>query len=302
MKTPDLNFLYVLQALFEDRSVSRAGLRLGLTQPAVSHALSRAREIFQDDLFVRVGAVMAPTPVGERVAMGSSRVLALLQKEIWEAQAFDALNTTRTFTVCMSDMGLFTILPFLLHALREKAPNATLKPIPLPSQKLAAALEEGSSDLAIGYLGKLGANLYQQTLFRRQLVVIVRRGTEKRSNDYMTLERFIESKHVISGTLAVSNQLLEKELRRQGAKLNVGVEIPFVIAVPSIVESSDFIAAVPRELAERMATHSQLDIFPMPVTLPDITIKQFWHALYHHDVGHRWFRALVATTVTPLIA
>jgi DNA-binding transcriptional LysR family regulator len=296
MQPPDLNFLYVLQALNDERSVSRAADRLGLTQPAVSHALGKLRTLFQDDLFVRAGPVMAPTPVGERLAEGVANVLALVQQEIWSAKAFDAATTTRTFSVCLSDMGVIVILPQLLAALRERAPLASLKPIQFPSTELAGALQDGVLDLAIGYLGRVGENLHQQPLFRRSLVGIIKGGTT-RKKVRMTLDEFIARKHVVAGTLALTNQLLEKELRRHGARLKVGVEVPLLLAVPSLVATSDFIAAVPDELAQLFARLADVDVFPLPVELPDLTVQQFWHARHHNDAGHRWFRGLVAETL-----
>ncbi len=297
MSNPDLNFLYVIQALSEERSVSRAADRLGLTQPAVSHALARMRVLFQDDLFVRAGLLMAPTPVGSRLADGAALVLAAVQKEVWSARAFDYATTTRTFSVCLSDMGVIVLLPKLLAALRERAPLAALKPIQVPSLELAAALQEGQIDLAIGYLGKLGNNLHQQPLFRRSLVGIMKGGkTRKRVS--MTLDEFIEKKHVVAGTLAITNQLLEKELRRLGARLKVGVDVPYLLAVPSLVATSDFVAAVPDELADLFSRLANLNVFRLPITLPDLTVQQFWHERFHNDSGHRWFRTLVAETLS----
>jgi DNA-binding transcriptional LysR family regulator len=296
MKTPDLNFLYILQALYEERSVSRAGDKLGLTQPAVSHALGRLRDTFKDDLFVRAGATMAPTPVGERMALASGRILAMIQQEIWEAQTFDPASTSRTFSICMSDMGVFALLPPLLSALAAEAPNATLKPIQLPSVQLAPALEDGEIDLAIGYLGTLGQNLYQQTLFHRQLVGIVR-ASNAEVKEEMTLRRFIDSKHVVADTLALTNKLLEKELRQHGSRLKVGVHVPYLLGVPSVVATSDFIAAVPSELAELFSRFADIRVFALPVDIPPLTVKQFWHARHHNDAGHRWLRNLIARTL-----
>ncbi|WP_144143527.1 LysR family transcriptional regulator [Paraburkholderia sp. BCC1884] len=296
MPMPDLNFLYVLQALGEERSVSRAADRLGLTQPAVSHALGKLRTLFQDDLFVRAGPVMAPTPIGEQLIEGVDKVLALVQQEIWSARSFDAATTTRTFSVCLSDMGVIVLLPRLLAAVRERAPFATLKPIQVPSLELASALQDGAVDLAIGYLGKLGDNLHQQALFRRSLVGIIKGGTTRRKLR-MSVETFIEKKHVVAGTLALTNQLLEKEMRLHGARLKVGVEVPYLLAVPSLVANSDFIAAVPDELAELFSRLADVDVFPLPIRLPDLIVQQFWHARYHSDAGHRWFRSLVAQTL-----
>ncbi|OTP66353.1 LysR-family transcriptional regulator [Caballeronia sordidicola] len=295
MQPPDLNFLYVLQTLGEERSVSRAADRLGLTQPAVSHALGKLRILFQDELFVRVGLSMIPTPVGERLIEGAANVLSAVQREIWSANVFDAATTTRTFSVCLSDMGVIVLLPRLLAALREQAPLATLKPIQLPSLELASALQDGEVDLAIGYLGKMGDALHQQPLFRRSLVGIIKGGVTRKKVK-LTLEQFIAAKHVVSGTLAISNQLLEKELKRRGARLKVGIAVPYLLAVPSLVATSDFIAAVPDELAELFSLLANVDVFTLPVPLPDLTVQQFWHARFHNDAGHRWFRGVVAST------
>ena len=296
MDQPDLNALYVIEALALERSVSRAADRLGLTQPAVSHALARLRESFQDDLFVRAGAVMAPTPVGEKVIDGVQRALAVIRQDIWQAKSFDAATTTRTFSVCLSDMGVIVLLPRLLAALHAQAPNATLRPIQVPSVELASALQDGEVDLAIGYLGRLGENLHQQSLFRRSLVgIIAGSGTHKTVK--MSLERFVASRHVVSATLAITNQLLEKELRRQGMKLRIGVDVPYLLAVPGLVANSDYIAVVPEELAALFSRLAAVDVFTLPIPLEDLTVQQFWHARYHNDAGHRWFRALVASTL-----
>lgn len=305
MNTPDLNFLYVVQALFEEKSVSRAAERLGLTQPAVSHALSRLRVNFQDDLFVRAGSVMAPTPTGERIAQGAIATLALIQREIWDVKAFDAQTTARTFSVCLSDMGMIVLLPKLLGAMRAHAPHATLKPIQVPSLELASALQDGAIDLAIGYLGKMGDNLYQQTLFRRSLVGIVRAGKLKGKSVRgqpmkMSFEQFVDSEHVLAGTLSLTNQLLDEELRHQGERLKVGVSVPYLLTVPGLVATSDYIACVPSELAELFAQLADIRMFEMPVKLPDLTVKQFWHARFHNDAAHRWFRSLVAQTLGDL--
>ncbi|OYD75206.1 UNVERIFIED_ORG: DNA-binding transcriptional LysR family regulator [Burkholderia sp. CF145] len=296
MDQPDLNALYVIEALALERSVSRAADRLGLTQPAVSHALARLRESFQDDLFVRAGAVMAPTPVGEKVIDGVQRALAVIRQDIWQAKSFDAATTTRTFSVCLSDMGVIVLLPPLLAALHAQAPNATLRPIQVPSVELASALQDGEVDLAIGYLGRLGENLHQQSLFRRSLVGIIA-GSGTRKTVKMSLERFVASRHVVSATLAITNQLLEKELRRQGMKLRIGVDVPYLLAVPGLVANSDYIAVVPEELAALFSRLAAVDVFTLPIPLEDLTVQQFWHARYHNDAGHRWFRALVASTL-----
>ncbi|AVF40917.1 LysR family transcriptional regulator [Pandoraea apista] len=298
MEYPDLNFLYVVEALMAERSVSRAAQRLGLTQPAVSHALSRLRTRFGDDLFVRAGAVMAPTPTGERVADGVARALALIRQDVLDARAFDPADTRRTFSVCLSDMGMIVLLPRLLAALAEHAPMATLRPIQVPAAELGAALQDGELDLAIGYLDRMGEHLHQQRLFTRSLVGIRRASASKRDKGEgaarMDAERFMNTRHVVAATLAMTNELLAKELRKRGTRLNVGVEVPYLLAVPSLVANSDFIAVIPNELADLFGKMAHVDAFDLPIALPDLTVRQFWHPRFHNDAAHRWFRKLVA--------
>lgn len=296
MKQADLNFLYVIDALHGEGSVSRAADRLGLTQPAVSHALGRLRQAFGDELFVRSGAGMAATPVGERIAAGARRALDIVQREIWEPPSFAHATTRRRFRVCLSDMGGTVLLPRLVKALASAAPGATIVPIQAKPEEIGKQLEDGITDLAIAYVGSLGIKLYQRPLFRRSMVGIARAGATG-ARPRMSLARFVEARHVIASTLALNNEVLRKELRRRGKTLEVALEVPYLLAVPGIVADSDLLATVPAELAVLYSKLAAIEIFPLPVRLPDLVVKQYWHARYHHDAGHRWFRGLVEDTV-----
>lgn len=91
--------------------------------------------------------------------------------------------------------------------------------------------------------------------------------------------------------------MLEKECRQHGARLKLGLEVPYLLAVPSLVANSDFVAGVPDELAELLSRGADVDVFPLPIKLPDLIVQQFWHAHCHNDPGHRWFRSSVAQTL-----
>jgi DNA-binding transcriptional LysR family regulator len=141
----------------------------------------------------------------------------VIRGEVLSAGSFDPATTTRTFSVCLSDMGMIALLPRILEALRKRAPHATLRPVQVTFDELATTLQDGALDLAIGYFGKLGENLHQQSLFKRPLVGIVR-GGKKRRKVVMSLDRFIQRKHVVASTIALTNQFLKGELRRHGAR------------------------------------------------------------------------------------
>lgn len=286
----DLNFLYLVDALHKEGSVSGAARRLNLTQPAVSHALNRVRTRFGDQLFVRSGAGMAPTPMGERLALGARRALALIQADILDEPSFDPGQTERVFTVGMTDMGGSVILPKVMKMLDKQAPGITVRPEVVGPSDIGRMLESGVIDIAWGYFGRLGPGLYQQTLFRRALTGIRRKSRRKTA---MTLDTFVNAQHVLANATAVTNALLQQRLKDRGHTLKIALECPYILAVPAIVAGTDYIATVPDELADLFLRLAEIETFELPFAMPDISVKQHWHARFNDDEGHRWFRAKV---------
>jgi len=299
----DLNFLYLIDALYRERSVSRTAERLNLTQSAVSHSLNRLRERLNDPLFVRVGMHMAPTPEAERIAQAARRALSLIQTEIWHTQPFDPLTSTRSFTVGMTDMGGTVALPRVMKALSACAPQVRINPVAVQSGQVSALLENGTLDAAWGYFGKLSSTLYQQALYRRQLIGIRRKSGRKKGHKTrrkgngpehgVDFDAFVQAQHVLTSATQQTNELLRQQLRAHGHRLNVVMTCPWVLAVPAIVAGSDYIATVPQELAQLFMRLEAIDTFALPLNVPDLVVKQYWHARNHEDAGHKWFRALV---------
>jgi len=292
MDLQDLNFLYLMDALYREGSVSRAALKLNLTQPAVSHGLNRLRAKFQDRLFVRVGAGMAPTPLGERIAMGARRALDLIQADILDAPQFDPLQAKNTFVVGMTDMGGTIILPRVVQLLSIKAPQMRVVPVALRPHEVNDMIESAAVDLAWGFFGHLNRSLYQQTLFRRPLIGIRRKSRAKRA--VLSFEEFVGALHVFATATAVTNDLLQQKVKERGGVLQVALECPYILAVPAIVANSDYVATVPDELARLFSRLAEIETFPLPLEMPDVLVKQHWHARNNDDVAHRWFRSFVA--------
>lgn len=291
MNYEDLNFLHLIDALYREGSVSRAAERLDLTQPAVSHALARMRSRFGDELFVRSASGMTPTPVGERIAQGARRVLELIQRDIWDGPTFNAQASDRVFSVGMTDMGGNVILPRVIAALAKEAPGVRIKPVALRPNEVSDLLERGAIDVAWGFFGNLSDNLYQQTLFRRALTGIARKG--RLAQGAIDFDAFVQAQHVLASATAQTNELLQRSVRERGATLQVAIEVPYLLAIPAIVSSSDFLATVPDELASFFSRIAEIEVFPLPVSIPDIAVKQYWHARYNTDSGNQWFRTLV---------
>lgn len=290
MSSEDLNFLYLIDALYREGSVSRAAERLNLSQPAVSHALARLRTRFGNELFVRSTAGMEPTAVGERIATGARRVLDMIQSDIWNEPTFQPATSTRTFSVGMTDMGGAVILPRVVAALTGAAPQVSIRAVAVRPQEVSTLLESGTIDLAWGYFGNLNTTLYQQTLFRRALTGIVRKG---RSIAPIDFNAYVRARHVIATATAQTNILLEQEVKERGAVLQVALEVPYLLAIPGIVAGSDYLATVPEELADMFLRMAEIEVFKLPLDVPALAVKQYWHARLNADAGIVWFRTLV---------
>lgn len=291
MAYEDLNFLNLIDALYQERSVSRAAERLDLTQPAVSHALNRMRRRFGDELFVRSGAGMSPTPIGERIARGAHRALELIQADIWDGPTFNPAISDRTFVVGMTDMGGTVILPRVIKALFVDSPMLKIKPVAVRPAEVGDLLESGVIDLAWGFFGNLSDKLYQQTLFRRSLTGIIRKG--KRGRKKMDYETFVSTPHVVASATTQTNDLLQQKVIEQGQRLRIAMEVPYLLAIPGIIAETEYIATVPDELAALFLRLAEIEVFELPLPIPDIAVKQYWHARYNGDAGHQWFRKMV---------
>src|SRR5437764_13192496 len=162
----DLNLLRVFDAVLRERAVTAAAMGLGLTQPAVSNALSRLRSVFGDPLFVRTPSGMDATPFARELAEPVRQALALLESALAHGPVFDPASATRAFRFYMSDLGQIEFLPPLLERVQKHAPGVRLEAVALEVEDIAAALAAGSLDLAVGFLPGLGAPVRRRPLFR----------------------------------------------------------------------------------------------------------------------------------------
>jgi DNA-binding transcriptional LysR family regulator len=292
----DLTFLYLLEALYEERSVTGAANRLGLSQPALSHALARLRGRFGDQLFVKTSSGMQPTPLAERLALSSSRALQVVRQEILRTVPFDPRRSERSFTICLSDMGGAVLLHRIVKRIAADAPKVRIRPLQVLPEEIAAQLEAGAIDLAIGYYPNILGPLYQQSLFRRAHVCIVRSGHPK-IRSTLSVRQFVETPHVLPTIMSGANKYVDVALRKMGLSRNIAVEVPYLLAVPNIIAETDYIAMVPGELAELSQKVASVRILPMPVKLPMLVVKQYWHRRFHTDSDGKWLRSTIAATL-----
>jgi DNA-binding transcriptional LysR family regulator len=288
----ELDFLLVLEAVLEHRSITRAAKALGTTQSALSHALVRLRARFHDPLFVRSGALMLPTPFVLHLKNPLRRSMQIIREEILNPSRFDPNTTTRVFKLCVNEIGALLQAPKVIRLLRRRAKHASIAPVEIPREDVGAALESGHADLAIGHYPELRGTLYQQALFRRSYVAIVRENHPfiKAS---VTPNQFYKTPIIrCSATVAVGSWL-DGIYSKAGVRQITEIETPFVMSLATLAEATDALAFVPEELIDKLKRFASVRVVKFPFALPTLAIKQHWHSRLKNDEAHRFLRQVV---------
>jgi DNA-binding transcriptional LysR family regulator len=288
----DLNLLLVFDAMRQHRNVTRAGEALGLSQPAMSAALARLRVLFDDPLFMRTGSQMEPTPRAEQLGVVVQDIVRMIQSEVLQPTLFDPASSSRTFTLLTPDIAEMNFLPRLLERLAKLAPGVNLKTLAMSRHMAATALESGAAELAIGYFPDLHrAGFFQQRLFRTAHVCLLRKQ-HSHIGERLTLKQFLAASHAVVHPDG-RQHVFERYAQERGLRRRVVVELSHFMSLLPIVESSDIIATVPKDLADFFVQHGKVRYVDTPMKSPVIDVHQFWHQRYQKDLAHTWLRKLI---------
>ena len=292
----DYNLLTVFDAMLRERSVTRAAQQLGLTQSAMSHALNRLREYFDDPLFVKTPTGMTPTAKAEALAETILEVMTAMRTRVLPQASFDPGSLQRTFTLCMTDMGELVFLPPLMKRLRMVAPHCKLRTLQVPIPQIEALLASGDADLLLGSVQTAPDTLFQQQLFMHGFVTIVSKKN-KQVRDTLTLEQFESMPHVAVSLAGRSSPSYDEAFERHGLKRNIYLHTPHFLTIPLLMEQEpELIATVPEELANVFSRYGIVRVVKPPVALPPYALSQYWHPRFHHDPAIIWLRQLVKKT------
>jgi DNA-binding transcriptional LysR family regulator len=290
----NLDLLRVVEAIERLGSLGAAADELHLSQPAVSHALGRIRNIVGEGLFVRHARGMSATPEGERLARSARRIQAFVRQELGAGESFAPATLKRLFTFCMSDVGEMVFLPRLLDRIRRDAPGVDIRSVSLSPRRLEERLEEGSVDLAIGYFPDLSAaGIDTQPLFDRDFLCLVSRSHPRISPSRWSLERFLSEPHLVVSPEGRVEELFERSLRESKLSRRVLLSVPHTFAMPAIVSSSDLIATVSRSVGSAFEKYPNLRTLPLPIPGPRIRIALHWSARFAQDPAIMWIRGLI---------
>ena len=288
----DLNVLRVFDALVQHQNVTRAGVALGLSQPAMSAALAKLRTHLGDPLFVRTGHGMRPTPHALQLVEPVRRVLETVRTEILQKPVFDATSARTLFTIITPDIGEVVFLPKLLAHAARHAPHVGFRTVTIPSPGASEALESGAADLAIGYFPDLAKpGFFQQRLFRNSFVCIVR-AARPRTAERFSLPEFLAAPHALVRP-AGRTHLFEQFLNERGVRLDVRVHLSHFSSLLTIIGTSDLVGTVPLDIGHVFATLADVRLVDPPIQPKPFNVKQHWHGRAHADPANAWLRKTV---------
>jgi len=282
----DLNLLRVFDAVLRERGVTPAAAGLGLTQPAVSNALSRLRGLFGDPLFVRTPSGMDATPFARELAEPVRQALALLESALAHGPGFDPPSATRAFRFYMSDLGQIEFLPPLIERVQQHAPGVRLEAVAMEVEDIAAALAAGALDQAVGFLPGLGPPVRRRALFRDPYLCLMRADHPITS---LTRKKFAEASHALVSYRG-GHRVIEEALERAGVARKIALRVPHFTVVPMVLERTDLILTLPARVARVFERRGKLKSLPPPVPIPPAEVAVHWHERFEADPGNRWLR------------
>lgn len=291
----DLNLLPVLLVMMEERNVTRAAERLGITQPALSNALNRLRETLNDPLFIRERYGMRPTPKAEQLAQVVGAALSSIDKVILGQQDFDPLHATRLFTLAPNSYVEFIMMPAIVARLRSCAPGIRLRLTPFGNDVTETGVISGNTDMVLGRIVEPPDNLVVQHLMNEGLACVIR-ADHPLVGENLSAEQYEQLKHVNVLPPGRMRAGLYQALEQRGLRRQVAVSVTHFLAVPEMIAVTDYCATLPRLICQHLSRDQRLRIIPAPVDLGTFPVEMGWHARYRDDPAHRWFRTLITET------
>jgi DNA-binding transcriptional LysR family regulator len=298
----DLNLLVAFDALMAERSVTRAGLRIGRTQPAMSAALSRLRLLLRDELFVRSSAGLQPTPRALELAAPLSAALADIGRLLDAQRAFDPARATLTFTLGLSDHPAMVVLPPLLRRLAEHAPDVRIKVRAFTAREDAITLlDAGEVDAAVGVPGAVTPRIPTLPLFMENFVCVMRRG-HPLAKKSLTLERFLAQQHLLVSPEGDGVGLVDTLLSKIGRRRHVAVRVPQTYAAPAAVAATSLLATLMAGVVRASGLREQLTLKQPPpeLALEPIPFVLHWHRRNDAHPAQRWLREQIVAACATL--
>lgn len=290
----DLNLLVAFDALMGERNVTRAAIQVGVSQPAMSAALSRLRTLLGDPLFQRSADGLLPTARARELAAPIAQALQQIEAAMVLQPAFAPETASLTFKLGLQDYPTLVLLPALLEALAKSMPGVSLNVLAFNDRDAAVdLLDAGMIDVAIGVLpGSADGRILTRPLLRDEFVTIV--SSDRLANRAMDLAGYLDLQHVLVSPEGQLHGLVDQVLAQQGLKRKLALTLPQLFAVPAVVARTKLAATILKRVALQAKASHGLMLFAPPLALPEIVFHLIWHRRSDSHPAQRWFREFIA--------
>ncbi len=295
----DLNLLLVFDALMQEHNVTRAGQRIGLSQPATSAALARLRHLFDDELLIKTSRGMQPTPKAIELTEKLRSALLQIQSALTEQERFLPAMSDRVFRLGMSDYAEFVLLPDLMQQLSHQAPQIQVQIRATDRQEALSLLDEDQIDLAIGFYPQESSWHQKQMLFEEQFVCVCRQDHPwvKKS---LTLKTYLKASHLLVSLREDRTGRIDQSLAEQNLQRHIALTIPHFLLSGFILARTDLLAALPERLARFWMEFLPLKVLPLPLAVSGFSISMLWHSRNQNEPGNQWLRSIFTTLAESL--
>jgi DNA-binding transcriptional LysR family regulator len=291
MESIDLGLLATLDALLQEGSVTGAARRVGLSTPAMSHALARIRERLDDPILVRAGRGMVLTPRAESLRPRVHAVVAEARATLSPERPFVPAELTRGFVLIASDYVTSVLGDTIDRVLSAEAPSTVLRVVPNAVDD-PAVLREGRADLAVGIYGELPAEMRSRALLSDRFVVVAR-ADHPEVGKRLSLQRFVRLQHLQVAPRGQPGGYIDDVLRDKGLTRHVARALPYFLPALHLVAKTDYLLTVSERLARRHAEALGLRLFEPPMELRPYALSLVWHPRFDGDEAHRFLREVI---------
>lgn len=286
----DLNLIKVFLAIWDLRSLTAAGDRLGLTQPAVSHALKRLRDQFSDPLFTRAGNEMSPTDAAMRLYSSFEAALQLVSQTVRQSAEFTPGTSRRVFRLGMSDVSEFCYLPQILQSVEAVAPSVRIESTEVDLETIDMKMKSGQIDIALGYLP--GLNDCDETVLVEDEFVCLVRKDHPFSGEALSLAD-LSGLTYVDCPRGTGYRMIEHQLDLLGVRRQVNARLAHLSVVPEIVRRTNMAALYPRAATEILNTDRKFRILELPADLHRVPVKLYTHRKFAADRGILWLSEVI---------
>ncbi len=289
----DLNLLVVLDALLSERHVSRAALRLNMSQPAVSHALARLRMLLDDPLFTRHGGGLKPTVRALQLTQPLTEALAQI-RAVLGPDGFDPVQSRNVFRLAMSDYGASIVLPRLVKLIRRSAPGIDLSVTQLSREGMIAGVVDGNVDLGLGVFPQLPNQVLAEPLFVDEYACLVDRASLPSPEMRIDRDDYLSRPHVLVAVHGEASTEIDETIHAAGLNRRVALVLPHWSVAPTTIIGTDLILTIAAKSLQTFRGSKELAVLDSPIELPLIPFMQISHRRRQSDPALLWLRRLIA--------